>query len=107
MEGPDHSSSLNPAEFRELVNGIRNIEKALGTGIKKPSQAEIDNSFGMKRSLVLLTDLEAGTILTESHIGFKRPSNGLPPNMLGAVIGKPLSRQMKKDEALQYNSINW
>ncbi len=107
MEGPDHSSSLNPAEFKELVVGIRNIEKALGTGLKKPSQVEIDNSYGMKRSLVLLEDITAGTILTEAHIGFKRPSNGLSPNMLDQVLGKALARDMKKDEAIQYNSIKW
>jgi N,N'-diacetyllegionaminate synthase len=107
MEGPDHSSSLNPAEFKELIVGIRNIEKALGTGLKKPSQVEIDNSYGMKRSLVMLQDIKAGTILEEAHIGFKRPSNGLSPNMLDQVLGKALARDMKKDEAIQYNSIKW
>ncbi|MGN6177653.1 MAG: N-acetylneuraminate synthase [Mucilaginibacter sp.] len=107
MEGPDHSSSLNPAEFKELVIGIRNIEKALGSGLKKPSQVEIDNSYGMKRSLVLLQDIGAGTVLQEAHIGFKRPFNGLSPNMLEQVIGKTIARDMKKDEAIQYNSIVW
>lgn len=107
MEGPDHSSSLNPAEFKELVIGIRNIEKALGSGLKKPSQVEVDNSYGMKRSLVLLQDIEAGTVLQEAHIGFKRPFNGLSPNMLEQVIGKTIARDMKKDEAIQYNSIVW
>jgi N-acetylneuraminate synthase/N,N'-diacetyllegionaminate synthase len=107
MAGPDHSSSLNPIEFKDLVNGIRNIELALGTGIKKPSQKEIENSYGMKRSLVLLDDLEAGTILTEKHIGFKRPFNGLAPNFLDTVLGKALAKKMKKDQALQYDSIVW
>ena len=107
MQGPDHSSSLSPEEFKELVIGIRNIEKALGSGIKKPSPIEIENSIGMKRSIVLLRDLEAGTILKEEYIGFKRPSNGLPPNMLELVLGKKLVVGMKKDAALQYNSIQW
>ena len=107
MEGPDHSSSLTPEEFKELVIGIRSIEKALGNGVKKPSQIEIENSVGMKRSLVLLYDLEAGTMLKEEHIGFKRPSNGLPPNMFDLVLGKRLAMEMKKDQALQYNSIQW
>lgn len=107
MNGPDHSSSLNPVEFKQLVEGIRNVEKALGTGIKEPSQAEIDNSYGMKRSLVVLYDLEAGTILTENMIGFKRPLNGLPVNMLDNVIGKKLLQDLKKDEPLQNNNIQW
>ena len=107
MEGPDHSSSLNPAEFKELVDGVRNIEKALGTGLKIPSAVEIENSYGMKRSLVLNSDLPSGTILKEEHIGFKRPFNGLPPNMFEAVLGKKIKRNMSKDEALQYNCIEW
>ena len=61
----------------------------------------------MKRSIVLLRDLEAGTILKEEYIGFKRPSNGLPPNMLELVLGTQLAVGMKKDTALQYNSIQW
>lgn len=107
LPGPDHSSSLNPVEFKNLVTGIRNIERALGSGIKKPSQSEVENSYGMKRSLVLLKDVQAGTILTEDIIGFKRPANGLPINMLKTIIGKPLARPMQKEEALQYDSIIW
>jgi len=107
MEGPDHSSSLNPVEFKELVFGIRQIEKSLGTGIKKPSQIEIDNSYGMKRSLVVLMDVEVGSLITEDIIGFKRPSNGLPVNMLNEILGKTLAKKMLKDDALQYSSIVW
>ena len=107
MEGPDHSSSLDPSEFKELVTGIRNIEKALGTGLKKPTVIEIENSYGMKRSLVLNMDLPSGTILNEQHIGFKRPFNGLSPNMLELVLGKKITRNMLKDESIQYNCIEW
>ena len=107
LEGPDHSSSLIPSEFAEMVNGIRNIELALGTGIKKPSAIEIQNSKGMKRSLVLLQDVPAGTVLTREMIGFKRPFDGMPVNMLDQVIGKVLKSDMHKDQSLQYNSIEW
>ena len=107
MVGPDHSSSLMPQEFKELVNGIRDIEKAIGSGIKKPTDSELDNVYGMRRSLVLLHNVEAGTILTEDMIGFKRTFNGLHVNMLDIIIGKPLIKSMKKDEALQYDSIAW
>jgi len=107
MEGPDHSSSLDPDQFKELIIGIRNVEKSLGTGLKKPSQTEIDNTPGMKRSLVVVEDIKAGTILQEKHIGFKRPNNGLSPNMFDLIVGKKIARDMKKDEALQYNSVIW
>jgi N,N'-diacetyllegionaminate synthase len=107
LPGPDHSSSLNPSGFAELVEGIRNIESALGSGLKVPSQAEIDNSYGMKRSLVALMDIAEGTTLTEDHVGFKRPCNGLHPNMLDNIIGKKLAKPIKKDEAFQFSNIQW
>lgn len=107
LPGPDHSCSLNPEEFRELVEGIRNIEKSLGSSIKRPSQIEIDNSYGMRRSLVVLSDLKAGSILTTENIGFKRPANGLEPNMYEQILGKAILKDLKKDEAIQMNSIKW
>jgi N,N'-diacetyllegionaminate synthase len=107
MEGPDHSSSLDPQEFRALVEGIQNIEKALGDGIKRPSKVEAENSYGMKRSIVALTDLSEGIILEERHLGFKRPSNGLSPNYLPLILGKKISKPMKKDEPLKFDCIRW
>ena len=107
MAGPDHSSSLDTAEFKELVEGVRNIEKSLGDGIKRPSEIEIENSFGMKRSIVLLRDLEKGQILSEKDLGFKRPANGMGPNFITQVIGKKLVRSMTKDEPLNFDSIEW
>ena len=107
MDGPDHSSSLNPTEFKDLVFGIRELEKSLGTGLKVPSEIEKDNSYGMKRSLVALFDLSAGTVLEEKHIGFKRPANGLDPNMIDLIIGKELLIDIKLDEAFQYKYIKW
>lgn len=107
MEGPDHSSSLDPSEFAELVKGIHAIELSLGTGLKTPSKREIANSFGMKRSLVVLQDLKAGGVLTAENIGFKRPANGLPPKMFDVVVGKEVAIDLKKDDALQFSSIKW
>ena len=107
MEGPDHSSSLTRAEFEELVSGIRNIELCLGSGLKVPSYKEVKNSYGMKRCLVVIKDVEKGSIITEDLIGFKRPSNGLSVNYLDDIIGKTFAKAMVKDEALQYSSIVW
>lgn len=107
LPGPDHSSSLDPEGFAELVKGIREIERALGTGLKVPTSTEQQNSHGMKRSLVALQDLKAGTVITEEVLGFKRPANGLPINQLDLIIGKQLARDVVKDEALQYHSIVW
>lgn len=98
LPGPDHSSSLEPKEFHELIVGIRNIEKCLGDGIKKPSAAEVKNTYGMRRSLVAKTDLKKGVILSTEHFGFKRPANGLSPKFLEKLIGKELLSDLKKDE---------
>jgi N,N'-diacetyllegionaminate synthase len=107
MHGPDHSSSLNPIELKELVFGIRQIEAAMGDGIKVPTAAEKANTYGMKRSMVSVIDLPAGTIINESHIGFKRPANGLSPNLLDSIVGKQLLHEMKADEPFQFSSIVW
>lgn len=105
LEGPDHSSSLEPLAFKELIEGIRNVEKCLGTGIKTPSASEIKNTFGMRRSLVAKTDLKKGMHIQLEHVGFKRPANGLEPNMLDNILGKELSCDILKDEPFTKNMI--
>ena len=107
LEGPDHSTSLNPIEFKELVIGIRNIELSLGDGIKIPTNQEKDNIYGMKRSIVVLNDKKKGDILKLEDIGFKRPANGLDPNMVNMILGKQLRINVDKDDAITYASINW
>lgn len=107
LPGPDHSSSLEPQEFADLVYGIRQVEISLGDGIKRPTAIEKKNSYGMKRSLVLLNDIAEGETLTENNIGFKRPFNGLSPNYLDLVIGKTVNKSLRKDDPLQFDSINW
>ncbi|PWB24563.1 N-acetylneuraminate synthase [Flavobacterium sp. HTF] len=107
MEGPDHSCSLTPVEFKSMVSGIRDIEAALGSTVKKPSKIEVENSAGMKRGLVIVTPIEKGTVITEKHIGFKRPLKGIPINMLDEVIGKKVTKDMTIDESLDYNCIEW
>jgi N,N'-diacetyllegionaminate synthase len=105
LPGPDHSSSLEPAAFRELIEGIRNIEKCLGDGVKVPSAAEVKNTYGMRRSLVAKTDLKKGTILASEHFGFKRPANGFSPKLLKSILGKELLADLKKDEPFTPNVV--
>jgi sialic acid synthase SpsE len=79
----------------------------LGSPIKKPTQKESQNIFGMKRSLVAECYLKKGSILKEENIGFKRPANGLEVNMLEQIIGKTLVKDMEKDEPFQLNCLEW
>lgn len=105
--GPDHSTSLNPFEFKKLVEDIRSIEVALGDGIKLPTKSEKENMYGMKRSLVLLNDKKSGEVLNYNDIGFKRPANGLEPNMLDKIIGKMILNDMRKDDPIKFDSLKW
>lgn len=107
MPGPDHSCSLDPAGFTELVRGIRQTELALGISVKKPSAAEIANTVGMRRSIVLTRDLPKGTILQPSDLAFKRPATGLAPKRLAEVIGKSLTNDLTADHLLTEKDINW
>jgi N,N'-diacetyllegionaminate synthase len=100
MEGPDHSSSLNVEEFAELVKGIRATEAALGTSIKKPTAAEIKNTQGMRRSIVLVSNLAKGTVLEKKYLTFKRPATGIEPKLLDKVIGKSLTQDLQADTIL-------
>lgn len=107
LPGPDHSSSLNPEDFEQLVEGIRQVEKSLGSSIKKPSDVEVKNIYGMKRSLVANCKLKINTIIKEEHVGFKRPANGLNVNSFEQIIGKKVIKDMDIDEPFQLNSIEW
>lgn len=106
-KGPDHSSSLDLIGFKELTTGIRQIEAALGNGLKIPSDAEVANTYGMKRSIVAISNIPKGTVLEVGMLGFKRPQNGLAVNMLESIIGKKTTNLIKTDEPLQMDSIEW
>ncbi|MDA9139623.1 N-acetylneuraminate synthase family protein [Flavobacteriaceae bacterium] len=104
-EGPDHSSSLNPVEFKKLVSEIRKIEIALGSYDKFPSDSEKKNIMGMKRSLLYKHDIKKGTLLDHSDFSFKRPFDGLSPNEIKYFIGKKLDKDVIKDEKVRYRDI--
>ncbi len=105
LPGPDHSCSLNPNEFKDLVYGIREIEKSLGTFIKAPTKMESENIYGMKRSLVYSQSIKKGTKLSLEHLSFKRPMNGLAPNNLFNFVGKEINKDVSVDQLVNFNDI--
>jgi len=107
MEGPDHSSSLEPAGFKELVTGIRHVEAALGSGLKEPTLSEQKNTVGMRRSLVLKGPLKAGTVLEAAMLTAKRPGNGIAPKMKSIFLGKRLKHDKSNSELLNWDDIDW
>ncbi len=87
LQGPDHKASLLPAELRDFVKNIRNIETALGTGEKIPSTSEKKNAKVSRKSIVAARDIKKGERLTKDNLTIKRPGTGLLPRDLSKIIG--------------------
>ena len=106
LPGPDHLASLEPNELKAMVQGIRNIEKALsGSGIKSPSKSESKNKIVARKSILLNKDLVAGTILTKEDLEIKRPGNGISPMKINEVIGKELKIDKPNETILQWEDL--
>ncbi|WP_114009364.1 N-acetylneuraminate synthase family protein [Cohaesibacter intestini] len=95
MEGPDHAASLEKAEFRQLVDGIRQVEEALGSGTERNlSQGEMINRENLAKSLVAAAPIAKGTEITADLIKIRSPGQGLAPHHYQALIGKTAKRDM-------------
>ena len=101
MEGPDHKASLEPEELKAMVQAIRNIEKALGTGIKKPSSSEIKNIAIARKSIVAKKRISKGEIFTENNLTTKRPGNGISPMKWNEIIGTKSGKEYEIDELIE------
>ena len=101
MEGNDHRVSLLPREFADMVEGIRQVEAALGgSTTRRPSQGEIMNRETLGKSLWMKSALAAGEIIREHMIEVRSPGRGLQPNRKSALIGKPARRALKPGDIL-------
>lgn len=101
MEGPDHKASLEPHELQEMVKAIRNVEKALGDGIKRPSPSEMENRVIVRKSIVAARDIKMGEVFSGKNITAKRPGNGISPMEWGKVIGHRAKRNFTEDEMIE------
>lgn len=100
MEGPDHKASLEPDELIAMVHAIRNIEKALGDGIKRPSSSELKNIPIARKSIVASRAITKGERLSEENITIKRPGSGISPMRYNEIIGTVASKNYDEDEAI-------
>jgi N,N'-diacetyllegionaminate synthase len=100
MEGPDHKASLEPGELTAMVTAIRNIELALGDGIKKPSKSEQKNILIARKSIVAIDDIKKGDIFTEENISVKRPGNGISAMKWHDVLGSSAEKNYNEDELI-------
>jgi N,N'-diacetyllegionaminate synthase len=107
LPGPDHLASLEPKELTEMVQGIRNVESALGTGIKLPSKSERKNINIARKSIHLVKDVKAGHVLSLDDLIAKRPGNGLSPLFTKEIVGSIVKNDLSKDAMLNLKDLEW
>lgn len=101
LPGPDHRASLVPEELRALVRSIREVEAALGDGIKEPAASERKNLPIVRKSLVTLQEIRRGEAFTEENLGVKRPGDGVSPMRYWDWLGQTASRDYRTDEKVE------
>ncbi|OQA19817.1 MAG: N,N'-diacetyllegionaminic acid synthase [bacterium ADurb.Bin363] len=92
---------MEPSELKEMVRAIRNIEIAMGDGIKKPSKSEIKNMNIARKSIIAARDIKKGEIFTEENITVKRPGYGISPMRWDEIIGKIAGKHFTIDELIE------
>ena len=101
MDGPDHKASLEPDELAAMITSIRNIEKALGSANKTPSESENKNKAVARKSIVSKTNIKKGEEFTEDNITVKRPGTGISPMKWFDILGKKAARDFHEDELIE------
>ena len=101
LKGPDHIASLEPDELKRMVDNIRNIEKALGSSVKKVSKSEYKNISVARKSIIASKDIKKGELFTVENITTKRPGNGVSPMLWNEVLGLIAKRDFSEDELIE------
>ncbi|MCP4155765.1 MAG: N-acetylneuraminate synthase [bacterium] len=105
MEGPDHKASLEPDELAEMIKAVRNIEKAMGSGIKKASPSEEENKTIARKSIVAAWDIKKDEIITAGKLTVKRPGTGIASKHYDEIIGRKSQKEIKKDQQLKWSDL--
>lgn len=100
MDGPDHKASLDPKELKAMVSAIRNIENAMGTGIKAPSPSEAKNKPIARKSIVASMAIKEGEIFSERNLTIKRPGTGVSPMKWDDIIGAKATKSYLEDDLI-------
>lgn len=100
MEGPDHRASIEPHELKQMVDGIRETEEALGNGIKEISSSERENVDTARKSIVAECDIKKGEMFTEKNLTTKRPGTGINPMRWDSVIGRSAKYEYCADDLI-------
>lgn len=100
LPGPDHKASLEPHELKAMVEGIRNVERALGDGVKRPSPSELKNKPIARKSLVAIRPISAGEAFSAENMSAKRPGTGLSPMLWDEIVGRTATKDFAVDEQI-------
>jgi len=106
LPGPDHAASLEPSEMAALVRDVRSVEAALGDGIKRPVDAELEVAAVARRSLFAARDLPAGHVLVSGDLVALRPASGVPPTEIDRLVGRPLTRALVAGEPIALDGVS-
>jgi len=105
MEGPDHKASLEPYELIEMVSKIRNLEKALGDGLKRPTIKEYETRTLARKSIVAVRDISTSEVINIDMLTCKRPGSGLAPKYIDMIVGKIAKRSISADEQIDLTDV--
>ena len=107
MIGPDHPFAIEPKELSDMVANIRDVEQAMGDGVKRgPSEQEAAEMYAKaRRSVVAACDIAAGTLISEEMLCVKRPGFGIAPKHLDVVVGRVAQRDIEFDDILTWDML--
>jgi len=99
--GPDHQASLEPDELKLMVLAIRNLEQALGNGVKQPSPSELKNILIARKSIIASSTIRKGERFSEENLTVKRPGSGISPMRWDEIIGEYAAHDFAMDELIE------
>ncbi len=102
---PDAFFSADPKEMKAIVQGIREVEKAMGNGIKEPAVSEVEMRTQGRKGLVAARDITEGTIITKDMLCIKRPGSGIPPRFIDIVVGRKAQSDIRQDEIITWDKV--
>ena len=101
LPGPDQQASLDPTEFKAMVEAVRHVEAALGDGHKHLTASEAPNKAVARKSIVAARPIAAGEVFTADNLTTKRPGDGITPMRWYEVLGKTAPRAFAEDEKIE------
>jgi len=105
LPGPDHRASLEPGELEEMIKSIREVEAALGDGMKRPTVGEEENKGIARRSIVARVDIPASAIISQGMLAFKRPGTGVEPKYADLIVGKKAKDNIQAGELITFDKL--